>query len=86
MYYIYILKSCKLSDKLYIGYTNNVVRRLKEHNLGESLHTNKYKPWKIIYLEGYANQDDAKERERQIKHFGKTYKQLKRKIKRSLQS
>lgn len=86
MYYVYILKSKKYNDKIYIGYTNNVVRRIEEHNSGKSCFTKRSMPWKIIYLEGYANQIDAQEREVQIKHFGKVYKQLKRRIERSLQS
>ena len=86
MHYVYILKSIKYSDKLYIGYTNNIVKRLKEHNSGKTFSTKRYMPWKVVYLEGYAHEDDAKYREKQIKHFGKVYKQLKRRIERSLQS
>jgi putative endonuclease len=85
MHYIYILKSKRYSDKIYIGYTNNVVRRLQEHNLGKSFTTKRYMPWKIVYLEDYAYENDAKEREKQIKHFGKVYKHLKNRIKHSLQ-
>jgi predicted GIY-YIG superfamily endonuclease len=48
--------------------------------------TKRYLPWKVVYLEGYAHEDDAKEREKQLKYFGKVYKQLKRRIKPSLQS
>lgn len=86
MYYVYILKSIKYSDKLYIGYTNNVVKRLKEHNSGKTFSTKRYMSWKLVYLEGYANENEAKNREKQIKHFGKVYKQLKRRIEHSLQS
>lgn len=85
MYYIYILKSLK-SNKLYIGYTNNLIRRLGEHNSGLSFETKKYKPWELLYLEGYANINDAKDREKKLKQFGKVYSQLKRRIMRSLRS
>ncbi len=85
MHYVYILNN-KKNDKLYIGFTGNVVKRLKEHNSGKSLYTKKYMPWKIVYLEGYANIDEAKDREKKLKQFGKVYKQLKKKIERSLQS
>ena len=86
MYYVYIIKSRKYDDKLYIGYTSNIIKRLKEHNFGKVFSTKRYLPWKVVYLEGYAHQDDAKEREKQLKSFGKVYKQLKRRIKHSLQS
>jgi putative endonuclease len=85
MFYIYIIKS-KKNGELYIGFTNNLVKRLKEHNLGLSLHTKKYIPWKIVYFEGYNNEYDAKDREKKLKQFGRVYSQLKRRIKSSLQS
>jgi putative endonuclease len=66
MYYIYVLES--LIDKSwYIGRTNNIKRRIKEHNTGKSIYTNKKRPWKIIYIEGYLIFDDAKGREKYLK-------------------
>lgn len=85
MYWVYILKS-KNYNQLYIGYTSNLVERLKEHNSGKSPSTKRYMPWKPVYAEGYANEEDAKGRESKIKQFGKVYSQLKRRIMRSLQS
>jgi len=85
MHYVYIIKSKKYGV-LYIGYTVNLVKRLNEHNLGLSKYTKKYLPWKLVYLEGCANERDAKDREEKLKQFGKVYSQLKRRIKRSLLS
>lgn len=84
MHYVYIIKSA--TRELYIGRTTNPVKRLQQHNLGTSPSTKRYLPWKMVYLEGYASLDDAKDREAKIKQFGKVYSQLKRKIRRSLQS
>jgi len=83
MDYAYIIKSFK-RETLYIGRTTNLVRRLNEHNSGKSLSTKRYAPWKYVYLEGYADELDAKNREEKLKQFGKVYSQLKRRIKRSL--
>ena len=47
MYYVYILKSVTFPAKNYIGYTTNIDHRLMVHNAGESLYTNKYKPWAL---------------------------------------
>ena len=48
MYYIYILYSEKY-DKYYVGLTNDLERRLDEHNSGlKSNFTSKYRPWKLI--------------------------------------
>ncbi|MDP2650755.1 MAG: GIY-YIG nuclease family protein [bacterium] len=85
MYYVYILKSNK-HGQFYIGRTSNVIKRLEQHNLGLSRSTKRYLPWKLVYIEGYANLDDVKDREVKLKQFGKVYSQLKRRIKRSLQS
>ena len=83
MNYVYILKS-KRTSGLYIGYTSNLVERLKEHNSGLSQYTKKYLPWRYVYFEGYADENDAKNREKKLKQFGKVYSQLKRRIGRSL--
>ena len=48
MFYIYILHSGS-SDKYYIGSTNDISRRLKEHNeLSENSYTSKHRPWGLI--------------------------------------
>lgn len=65
-YYVYLLQS-KLDDSLYIGYTNDVKRRLIEHNNGRNLSTKHSKPWQLIFLEGYLDEKDAKRRERYLK-------------------
>ena len=52
MYYVYILKSNK-DDNLYIGYTNDLRRRLKEHNTSFSKATKSRLPLKLVYYEAY---------------------------------
>ncbi|HSD64446.1 MAG TPA: GIY-YIG nuclease family protein [Ignavibacteriaceae bacterium] len=65
-YWIYILKSVKY-EKTYIGLTNNIQRRLSEHNSGKSIYTNKFKPWEILYIEEVQNLKDARIREKYYK-------------------
>jgi predicted GIY-YIG superfamily endonuclease len=48
MYYVYLLQSINFPDQTYIGYTKNLDKRLEAHNQGNSLHTAKYKPWKVV--------------------------------------
>ena len=83
MYHVYILKSSK-GGSLYVGYTNDVVRRLREHNAGLVDFTKSLKPWKLAYYESFASLEDARTREKGLKYFGKAYGQLKRRIKNSL--
>ena len=79
MFYIYILQS-QQDAKLYVGYTNDIRRRLKEHNSGKVTITKHRRPFKLIYLEGYLNQQDATSREKFFKTgWGRTY--LKRVLK-----
>lgn len=85
MHYIYVLKSIHALT-LYIGRTDNLERRLREHNLGHTFTTKKYMPWVLVYCEGYLDIEDAEHRERTLKQFGKVYAQLKRRIDRSLRS
>ena len=48
MYYVYILKSLKDNSR-YVGFTNDLKRRIKEHNNGESTYTKGHLPWKLIW-------------------------------------
>ena len=66
MYYVYILKSLT-NIKSYVGITNNVKRRLSEHNNGNNYYTKRYKPWKIVHIERYNKQFDAHNREKYLK-------------------
>jgi putative endonuclease len=66
MFYVYILQSLK-DRKLYIGYTSNLKRRLKEHKTGGSSSTKKRLPFRLLYYEAHANEKDAIRRERYFK-------------------
>ena len=84
MFYTYVLKS-KKTDKLYIGFTNNLVNRIKEHNTQKSLATKASTPYSLIYFEGYRSKADALKREKNLKYFGQAYRSLKERIFDSLQ-
>lgn len=85
MHWVYILRSINYRRALYIGYTTNLSARVIEHNSGLSPHTRKYLPWELIYCEGYADEQEARNREKSIKQFGRVYSRLKVRIRRSLQ-
>ena len=58
---------------MYIGYTEDVKRRVGEHNLGKSKSTKSYFPFELIHYEAYKNMQDAKRREKYLKtNHGKT--------------
>ena len=66
MYYVYILFSLK-DNQLYIGYTNNLDRRMKEHFGGKNFATKNRLPLQLIYHETYLKWSDAKRREKYLK-------------------
>ena len=65
-YFVYILKSL-CANKTYVGITNNLERRLKEHNSGKSKFTKTYVPWEIIYNEKLSSRAIARNREKYFK-------------------
>ena len=65
-FYVYVLESLR-DKKRYIGYTNNLKRRIEEHNQGKSFSTKPRLPMKLIYFEACTNQQDAERREEYLK-------------------
>lgn len=66
-FYVYVLESKKFDKELYIGYTDDLIKRLKEHNQGLNQSTKPYRPWHLIYYEACLNQEDTKRREKYFK-------------------
>ncbi|MCX6813157.1 MAG: GIY-YIG nuclease family protein [Candidatus Azambacteria bacterium] len=66
MYFVYVLKSEK-DNYLYIGITNNLNKRLKQHNDGSNFSTKHRRPFKLVYFEIKENRQKAREREKFLK-------------------
>ena len=82
MFYTYLLQS-KKNGQWYTGSTNDLRKRLKEHNDGKSNYTKKNKPYEVIYYEACINEQDARSRELFLKTgMGKRY--LKNRMRRFL--
>ena len=54
MFHVYVLRSEKDPKQTYIGFTEDLRKRLVEHNDGKSTHTNKYKPWRVVAYFAFA--------------------------------
>jgi putative endonuclease len=65
-YFVYVLKSTK-DGKRYIGSTNDINRRLSEHNSGKSFSTKNRTPFVLIYKEEYETEKEARQREKSLK-------------------
>ena len=65
-WFVYILQSVEDSS-FYVGMSQNVQKRLIEHNLGKSKYTSGHRPWKLIYIEEVGTAINARKREKYFK-------------------
>ena len=79
MYIVYVLEHSETSE-LYVGYTTDLKRRIREHNArGKKFTTRKSGQWIVIYAEAYRGESDAREREGKLKiHCSAMHSLLKR--------
>ena len=62
MYTVYVLQSEK-DGRLYKGFTNDLKKRIQEHNSGHTRSTKAFCPWKLVYSENFSTRQAARERE-----------------------
>jgi putative endonuclease len=73
MFYVYVLRSLK-DGKLYAGFTEDLRRRIKEHNKGQESSTKRGVPFELVYYEACQSKYDALRREKYLKTaYGKRY-------------
>ncbi len=67
-FYVYMLKNESKRPLTYVGYTNNIRKRLKLHNTGRGAKFTKGRKWKLIYKEKFNTKNEAISREYYIKN------------------
>ncbi|WP_299222695.1 GIY-YIG nuclease family protein [uncultured Aquimarina sp.] len=73
-YYCYILSN-KNRTVIYVGFTNDIIRRLKEHKSGNGAYfTKRYGAFDLVYFEEYEEGNLARAREKQLKNWHKEWK------------
>ena len=73
MYYVYAIKSLN-RNYIYVDISNDLERRLLEHNRGYNHTTKPYRPFKILHFEKFESRIEAREREKFLKSgAGKEY-------------
>ena len=72
-FYTYVLKSNR-DGKLYIGWSTDLERRIREHTQGQVYATKDRLPIQLVYYEACLSQEKAIEREKALKTgFGRSY-------------
>jgi len=66
MYYAYVIYS-PTGKKYYKGSCHDLGIRLSGHNSGNTTFTRKFRPWQLVYSEGFDSLDQARKRERYFK-------------------
>jgi putative endonuclease len=66
VYYVYILKSLK-DEKMYVGRSNDLKSRVKNHEQGKVKSTKNRRPLELVFYEAYKSKDDAVRREAYLK-------------------
>jgi predicted GIY-YIG superfamily endonuclease len=69
MYYTYVLK---INNEFYIGYTDDLRRRVKQHRAKGEV--------ELVYYEAYLYKKSATTREKKLKHYGSAWRALKKRI------
>lgn len=73
-YYCYILTN-KNRSVLYVGYTDDVKKRINQHQKGVgAVFTKRYNAIDLVYYEEFENKKTAKSREKQLKNWHKEWK------------
>ena len=66
MYYTYAISS-QSRKYIYVGITNNLKRRLDEHNKGNNKTTKAYRPFKMIFFDEFQTRVEARQKEKYLK-------------------
>ena len=73
-FYVYILAS-RIGGTLYIGVTNDLVRRVTEHRLKQAQgFTKKYEVDRLVYCEQFDDAENAIKREKRLKKWNRAWK------------
>ncbi len=65
-FFVYAIKSLS-RNYIYVGLTNNLERRIQEHNSGRGRATKSYAPFRLIYSEKVGVRIEARKREKYLK-------------------
>ena len=65
-YFVYTIKS-QIDGRLYVGMSENLKKRLTEHNKGQTKSTKAYRPWVLVYKKYVGSRKEARKEEKKLK-------------------
>ena len=78
-FFVYMLKSKGIKPVTYVGYTNNLKKRINLHNTGKGAKFTKGRKWILLYKENFKSKKEAISREYYIKKNRSLRKKIKNK-------
>ena len=73
MFSVYVIYSSDYNRR-YTGLTNDVEKRVGQHNAKQNRSTKSYTPWKLILVESFETREEARRREKYLKSgIGREY-------------
>jgi putative endonuclease len=67
MFYVYLIESLSAPGQRYVGFTTDLKKRYGDHNTGNSPHTAKFKPWRLVTYIAFSDRGSAEHFERYLK-------------------
>ena len=68
VYYVYLIKTLNgYLNKTYVGYTNNILKRLDKHNTNQGAKSTKGYKWELVYKKSFLNKSKALSYEYELK-------------------
>ena len=64
-YFVYVLRNAE--GRLYVGFTTDLEKRVRQHRNGEAGWTRNRGPWELVYSETFSDRLEAMRRERNLK-------------------
>ncbi len=75
MFAVYLIQSITHPTQTYIGFSSDLKARLNAHNSGKSIHTNKFKHWKLVSCTFFSDKKRALDYESYLKsHSGRAFR------------
>ncbi len=79
-FYVYIIGTTNPKPRTYVGWTNNIDKRISAHNASKGAKYTRGSKWKLLYKEIFESKSDAMKREIFLKKDRKLRTQLRKKL------